>query len=108
MLDIKFTQRQRYYAQISSCLIYFTDIFLQIYSITSTNPELSDIVKKMKDWSEDNLAQFLLECRFIPDIVQMANMYGDGNFDTMFKISQTICYSIHCDFSLCLTLGKCF
>ena len=63
--------------------------------MTSTNPVLSDFVKKMKEGPEDLLLQFLLDCSVIPNIVQLANIYGDGIFDTMFKLSRTFCYSIH-------------
>ena len=61
----------------------------------SANPVISDIFKKIKEGQGDILLQFFLDCSVIPNIVQMANIYGDGIFDTMFKLSRTFCYSIH-------------
>ena len=61
-----------------------------------TSPASNQLVMNiLHSQSNTNIMQFLLDCSVLPDVIKMAQIYGENIYRDLFYISRTWCFSHH-------------
>ena len=69
-------------------------LYLQCLSVSS--PASHQVIMAiLLSQSHKNIMQFLLDCSVLPDVIRMAQIYGEDLYKDLYYISRTWCFSHH-------------
>ena len=58
-------------------------------------PIIATIINKYFDQTNPEYIQFLLDCSCLPLVITAHQIYGSYRLDVLFKVTRTICHSLH-------------